>query len=85
MNDMVLICKTMETLRLRGMSKTCCERLDATQKERWSYSNLLDTLLTDEIEKRNHIQLSRRLAKSMLNQDKTLESGAFAVLGGGSF
>lgn len=77
MNDMVLICKKMETLRLRGMSTTCCERLDAAQKEHWSYSDLLDMLLTDEIEKRNHLQLGRRLAKSMLNQGKTLETFDF--------
>ena len=77
MNDMVLISKKMETLRLKGRSATCRERLDAAQKEHWSYSDLLDTLLTDEVEKRNHLQLSRRLAKSMLNQHKTLETFDF--------
>ena len=77
MNDMVLISKKMETLRLKVMSATCRERLDAAPKEHWSYSDLLDTLLTDEVEKRNHLQLSRRLAKSMLNQHKTLETFDF--------
>lgn len=77
MNDMVLISKKMEALRLRGMLTTCCERLDTAQKERWSYSSLIDTLLTDELEKRNHLQLSKRLAKSMLNQEKTLETFDF--------
>lgn len=77
MNDIPLLSKKIETLRLMGMLATLLQRLDAAQKERWSYSALLETLLTDEIEKRNHLQLSRRLAKSMLNLGKTLETFDF--------
>ena len=34
--------------------------------EKWSYTELLDTLLTDEVERREFRQLARRLTKSGL-------------------
>jgi DNA replication protein DnaC len=77
MNDLILITKKMELLRMKGMLTTFSQRLEIAQSERWSYSTFLDTLLSDEIEKRNHSLLSRRLAKSMLNQNKTLETFDF--------
>jgi DNA replication protein DnaC len=43
----------------------------------WSYSTLVEMLLTDEIERRNHRQLTLRLAKSRLNQNKTMETFDF--------
>jgi DNA replication protein DnaC len=77
MEDEILLDKKMEKLRLGGMRSTCSERLRAAQSEHWSYSAFLDMLLTDEVEKRNHSQLTRRLAKSQLNLDKTLETFDF--------
>lgn len=77
MDDTSLLDKKMEKLRLGGMRLTCGERLKMAQSEHWGYSALLDTLLTDEIEKRNHSQLTRRLAKSQLNPNKTLETFDF--------
>jgi len=77
MDDTVILNKKMEKLRLSGMQQTLEQRLKAAQSERWSYSTFLDTLLTDEVEKRCQAQLSRRLSKSMLSQEKTLETFDF--------
>lgn len=77
MNDTILLAKKMETLRMRGMLNTFSQRLEAAQSEHWGYSTFLDTLLADELEKRNHVQLTRRLAKSMLNPNKTFETFDF--------
>jgi DNA replication protein DnaC len=78
MDDSSLLDKKMERLRLGGMRQTCDSRLKTAQSEHWSYSAFLDTLLTDEVERRNHAQLTRRLAKSQLNQNKTLETFDFS-------
>jgi hypothetical protein len=52
MTDLILMKKKMEKLRLGGMLMTYEQRLHSAQEERWSYSSLMDTLLTDEVEKR---------------------------------
>lgn len=82
MTDSVLMNKKMEKLRLSGMLTTHEQRLKMAQEEHWSYSSLLDTLLTDEIEIRERAQLVRRLAKSMLNPTKTLETFDFGFNSG---
>lgn len=78
MDDSSLLDKKMERLRLGGMRQTFNNRIKTAQNEHWSYSAFLDTLLTDEVERRNHSQLTRRLAKSQLNQNKTLETFDFS-------
>lgn len=45
--------KKLERLRLGGMLTTYEQRLKAAQEQGWSYSALLDMLLTDEIDRRN--------------------------------
>jgi DNA replication protein DnaC len=77
MEDLILLDKKMERLRLGGMRSTCAQRVKTAQSEKWSYSAFLDTLLTDEVERRNHSQLTRRLAKSQLKPNKTLETFEF--------
>lgn len=73
----LLLEKKLEKLRLTGMRLTCQERIKSAQEDGWSYSALLDTLLADEIDRRNQLQLTRRLAKSGLDMDKTLDSYDF--------
>jgi len=46
-------------------------------REKWSYSSLFEILLTDEIERRDNKQLTMRLAKSRLDQTKTMETFDF--------
>ena len=61
-----------------GIAATLEQRLDTAMKEKWSYSMLVEILLTDEIEQRGNKQLTLRLAKSRLNIDKTLETFDFS-------
>lgn len=78
MDDTSLLNRKMTQLRLKGMLETSKQRIKSAQDEHWSYSAFLDALLTDEVDRRNHAQLTRRLAKSMLNQNKTLETFDFS-------
>lgn len=72
-----LIEKKLERLRLTGMKCTCQERLKSAQAEGWAYSALLDMLLTDELDRRNQMQMVRRLAKSGLDMNRTMDSYDF--------
>ena len=65
-------------LKLSGIFETFQARLDQAQKDKWSYSQFLDFLLSDEVERRDHKQLTRRLAKSGLDPEKTLETFTFS-------
>ena len=61
-----------------GIAEMLEQRLDQAMKEKWSYSTLVEMLLTDEIERRNNKQLMLRLAKSRLDQNKTMETFDFS-------
>ena len=78
MDETVLISKKIAALRMPGMLNMFESRLKTASTEKWSYSTLLDMLLTDELDRRNHNQLTRRLANSRLSPDKTLESFEFS-------
>lgn len=64
-------------LKLSGILETLGGRLEQAQSQKWSYSQFLDFLLSDEVERRDHKQLLRRLSKSGLEPAKTLESFDF--------
>jgi len=76
MDDVTLKPK-LTRLKLSGILETLVNRLDQAQKEKWSYSQFLDFLLSDEVERRDHKQMVRRLSKSGLAPEKTLESFDF--------
>lgn len=78
MDETVFISKKIQRLKMPGMLDTFEQRLQTASVEKWSYSTLLDTLLSDELDRRNHKQLTRRLAKSCLPPEKTLESFDFS-------
>jgi len=61
-----------------GIAETLDHRLSEAMQEKWSYSTFFETLLTDEIERRDNKHLTLRLAKSRLDQKKTLETFDFA-------
>ena len=69
--------KKLNKLKLTGMAETLEQRFEQAMQEKWSYSNLLEVLLSDEIERRNNRQLMTRLSKSRLNLQKTLETFDF--------
>ena len=78
MSENYLLEKKLGQLRLGGMLEKFSQRLNTAQIEHWSYSALIDVLLTDELERRNHRQLTIRLSKSMLDPNKTLETFDFS-------
>jgi DNA replication protein DnaC len=69
--------KKLCKLRLSGIAISLDQRLKQAREEKWAYSMFIETLLTDEIERRNNKQLILRLAKSHLDQNKTLETFDF--------
>ena len=75
--EMDLIMKKLSRLKMPGIAETLEQRVEQAMNEKWSYSMLVEMLLTDEIERRNHKQLTLRLAKSRLAPDKTLETFDF--------
>jgi len=75
--DKIHIMKKLNKLKLQGMTDTLEHRLEQALTEKWPYSTLLDMLLTDEVERRNNRQLVLRLAKSRLDQCKTMETFKF--------
>jgi DNA replication protein DnaC len=72
-----MINKKLTRLRLSGVATLLQSRLEQASREKWAYSMFLETLLTDEIERRDNKQLTLRLAKSRLNPNKTLETFDF--------
>jgi DNA replication protein DnaC len=78
MNDLVLLKPKLTRLKLSGVLETLSARLEQATAERWSYSQFLDCLASDEVERRDYKQLSHRLSKSGLDPAKTLETFEFA-------
>ncbi len=72
-----LILKKLSRLKMPGIAETLDHRLGQALAEKWSYSTLLEMLFTDEIERRNHKQLTLRLSKSRLDPCKTIETFNF--------
>lgn len=77
MSEVSLLKPKLSRLKLSGILETLSLRLEQAAQEHWSYSEFLDVLVSDEVERRDAKQLSRRLAKSGLDPDKTLETFDF--------
>ena len=75
--DTIQMNRKLAKLRLLGMVTTIDQRMSQAMTEKWSYSMFLETLLTDEIERRDNKQFQQRLAKSKLDLTKTLETFDF--------
>lgn len=73
MDELVLLKPNLKRLKLTGILESLDLRINQALEEKWSYSHFLHHLLSDEIERRNHKQLLKILAKSELEPDKTLE------------
>ncbi len=76
--DSTIIMKKLSKLKMPGIAEMLEQRVEQAMKEKWSYSALIELLLTDEIERRNYRQLTLRLAKSRLDQTKTMETFDFS-------
>lgn len=78
MNELTMLKPRLVRLKLSGMLESLEERIREALEEKWDYSHFLHRLLTDEVERRDHKQLCRRLAKSGLDPEKTIETFDFA-------
>jgi DNA replication protein DnaC len=76
--DTVALKPKLSRLKLSGILDTLNNRLEQAQTDKWSYSQFLDYLLSDEVDRRDHKQLVRRLLKSELDPEKTLQSFDFS-------
>src|SRR5262245_19973513 len=68
-------------LKLSRMINSLEERLKEAQKGKWAFSQFLEVLLIDEIDRWNHKQMGYRLSKSHLDANKTLETFDFEFNG----
>jgi DNA replication protein DnaC len=74
MDELAMLKPKLTRLKLSGVLETLADRMQRAMGEKWSYSQFLDVLVSDEVERRDHKQLARRLSKSGLDAQKTLES-----------
>ena len=78
MDELALLKPKLTRLKLSGVLETLSDRMQRAMSEKWPYSQFLDVLISDEVERRDNKQLARRLAKSGLDAQKTLESFDFS-------
>jgi DNA replication protein DnaC len=78
MNEMTLLKPRLVRLKLSGMLESLEARIREALEEKWDYSHFLLRLCADEVERRDYKQLCRRLGKSGLEPDKTLETFDFS-------
>jgi DNA replication protein DnaC len=76
--DGLQVTKKLHRLRLPGIEAFLDHRLKQAMEEKWSYSMFLEILLTDEINRRENKLLTRRLLKSRLDVNKTMETFDFS-------
>ncbi len=74
MDELVTLKPKLTRLKLSGVSETLETRIAQAMREKWSFSQFLEILLSDEVERRDFKQLGLRLTRSSLEPDKTLET-----------
>ncbi len=67
----------LKLLRLSGILDSLERRQQEAIKGKWSYTDFLQRLLEDEVERRTHKQLGLRIRRAGLNPSKTLEGFNF--------
>jgi hypothetical protein len=77
MDELLTLKPKLTRLKLSGVSETLETRISQAMREKWSFSQSLEMLLSDEVERRDFKQLGRRLTRSSLEPDKTLMVGCY--------
>lgn len=77
MSDVAQLKPKLVRLKLSGVLETLDQRMQQAIEEKWEYSRFLLYLLTDEVERRDNKQLNRRLSRSGLDPQKTIEAFDF--------
>jgi len=78
MDELALLKPKLVRLKLSGMRDSIAPRLHQALSEKWTFTNLLDILLQDEIERRENKQRGRRLMRSEREPEKTLPTFDFS-------
>ncbi len=78
MDELALLKPKLTRLKLSGVLETLSDRMQQALSEKWPYTQFLDVLVSDEVERRDNKQLARRLSKSGLDPQKTLEGFDFS-------
>jgi DNA replication protein DnaC len=65
--------KVLKRLRLSGILATLPDRLAYCRKEKLDYTQFLELILSDEIERRDHNQIANRLRDAGFEEECTLE------------
>lgn len=73
MDKLTLLKAKLLKLRLNGMLDNLEQKISLAMEEKWDYTNFLIALCTDEIDLREYKLLSKRINKSNLEPEKTLE------------
>lgn len=73
MSESVLLTLKLKKLRLSGIAEILENRLQEAINKRWSHSEFLDLLLTDELDKRDERTRLKRFNQSGLDPNKALE------------
>jgi DNA replication protein DnaC len=68
----------LKRLRLSGILDTLESRTQQAIEGQWSYQEFLSRLVEDEVMRREHKQLNRRVRRAALNTSKTLEAFDFS-------
>ncbi len=77
MDEMAQLKPKLTRLKLSGVLESLQHRLGEATSESWDYTHFLLMLLSDEVERRDSKQLSRRVGKSGLDPQKTLATFDF--------
>ena len=77
MDELLPLKPKLTRLKLSGINESLETRISQAMSEKWSFSQFLEVLLSDEVERRDFKQLGRRLTRSGLEPDKTLETFNF--------
>lgn len=77
MDELATLRPKLTRLKLNGILEILEERIREAMDAKWSYSHFLETLLSDETDKRDHWMQSRRLSVFGLDPDKTFETFDF--------
>lgn len=64
----------LKRLRLSGILITLPDRIAYAQKSKLSYSDLLELVLQDEIDRREQVTLKQRLEKAQFEEEQTFEN-----------
>ena len=77
MDERTLLRPKLLRLKLSGILESIDARLTEAATEKWDYTHFLLALLSDEVDRRDNKQLSRRIARSGLDPQKTLATFDF--------